>query len=159
MEKMIFMHLGAYFNSRLVATLCLPLFFISCTGSYAESISYEMPLTKQRQRVIFLQKKLQMAEKERKKVEEEVERLAEEIALAKLTLISRMVDDCEQEILQNPKKWSGVDTAGLFLKERESLHEMIQHGSYGFEAQLVLDKILQIITELSDGKAEAHKQL
>jgi len=134
------------------------LLLTSCTGSYLEDSSQEMPLTKQRQRVAFLQKKLQMAEKEQKKMTEELERLSEEVTLAKLSLISRLVSECEQEILHNPKKWSGVPTESLFLKERESLYEMIQTSSYSFEAQMVLDKILQIITELSDEKSTTYKK-
>ena len=132
--------------------LCICIFLVACTKSYTGSISYEMPLTKQKQRLLFLQKKLQMAEKEKNKREEEVDRLAEEVSLAQLSLFSKLVDECEQEILHNPKKWSKVQIEGLFLKERETLYELIQTSSYSFEAQLVLDKILQIITTLSDEK-------
>jgi hypothetical protein len=137
------------FSHRFIlwsACACL----VACTQSYTESSSYEMPLTKQRQRVTFLQKKLQMAEKERSRTEEEVERLGEELSLAKLSLISKLVEECSREIEHNPKKWSGVQAGDLFLKERETLYELIQTSSYSFEAQLVLDKILQIITNLSD---------
>jgi anti-sigma28 factor (negative regulator of flagellin synthesis) len=130
----------------------LPLFFalVSCAGlSYTETSSRELPLTKQKQRIAFLQKKLEMAEKEKKKVEAEVEHLSEEITQAKLAVITQLVNTFEEEMRRNPKKWSGQG-AHLFLKERESLCEMIQSGSYSFEAQMVLDKILQMITELSD---------
>jgi hypothetical protein len=127
-----------------------PLFFISCTGFHSEAALSDLSVPKQRQRITLLQKKLQMAEKEQKKIETEVEWLGEEISLAKLTLISKMVDDWEVEVKQNPKKWSGVQSGELFFKEREALHELIQKSSYSFEAQMVLDKILQIITELSD---------
>ena len=122
----------------------------SCTGSYLESSLSEPPISKQRQRIAHLQKKLQMAEKEQRKVEEEVGRLSEEVAMAKLSLISKIVNDLEVEIRRDPKKWIHGQRGELFLKEREGLYELIQDSPYSFEAQLMLDKILQIITELGD---------
>lgn len=139
----------------LLHASCLFL-FVSCTTSYSEGNLSDLPITKQRQRVTLLQKKLQMAEKEQKKIETEVEWLNEELALAKLTLISKLVDEFEVGVRQNPKKWNGAQTGHLFLKERESLYELIQTSSYSFEAQMVLDKILQLITELSELSKEAQ---
>lgn len=124
--------------------------FLSCTTSSVDAGLSDLSITKQRQRVTLLQKKLQMAEKEQKKIDMEVESLGEEIALAKLTLISKVVDEFEEGVRQNPQKWRGGQTGNLLLKERESLYELIQTSSYSFEAQMVLDKILQLITELSD---------
>jgi hypothetical protein len=135
---------------RFLVPMLFCFFLISCTSSYNEAVLQDLPLTKQRQRITFLQKKLQMAEREQKKIETEVEWLHEEISLAKLTVISKLVDDSEKEIQLNPKKWSKVQSETLFLKEREALYEMVQTSSYSFEAQLVLDKLLQMITELSD---------
>lgn len=129
-------------------------FSSSCTVSSLENHPQDLSLTKQKQRINFLQKKLQLAEKDLKKTEEEVECLTEELSLAKLNLTSKLVDELEEDIFQNPKKWKGSSGRELFLKERESLHEMIQTSSYSFEAQLLLDKILQIITTLSEEKGE-----
>lgn len=96
---------------------------------------------KQKQRIAVLQKKLESAEKEHKKVQIEVEKLASEIHEAQLALIRRQIDEAERK-----------KTASLFLEEREALYEMIQSGPSpaAFEAQVELDRILRIITELSD---------
>ena len=103
---------------------------------------------KQKQKIVSLQKKLEAAEKEQKKVEEEVTRLSEEISKAQLMLIRRQVDDLEKRI----QKTNVPEPSSLFMQERESLHRLIQEGPSpsSFEAQVELDRILRIITDLSN---------
>ena len=117
------------------------------------------PLLKQKQKLSSLEKKLDQAEKERREATEEVEKLQREIHQAHLALIQRQVEHYEkqlQKIQSEPEKYAHllrIETSGLFLKERELLHHVIQNGTApsASEAQLVLDRILRMITELGDG--------
>lgn len=118
---------------------------------------------KQRQKITALQKKLEIAEREQEKVFEEVEELRREMHLAQIHLIQRQVDDFLQEMEKyrdSPEalaKRLPYDLSSLFLTEREELHKMIQTGPSpsSFDAQVVLDQILRMITNLSD---DARKQ-
>jgi septal ring factor EnvC (AmiA/AmiB activator) len=110
----------------------------------------ELPPTKQKQKIAFLQKKLQLAEKEQRKLKAQVERLSDEMREAELAYIRKQIDDYEALIRKQPSKKADYDSADLFLSERERLHQMIQTSESSYEAQVVLDRILQLITELSD---------
>ena len=112
--------------------------------------SSNLPLTKQKQKIIFLQKKLELAEREEKKIHAEIERLGDEMRQTQLALIRKQVDEYEEQIRKQPKKKFDLDIGELFLNERDQLHRMIQSGASIYEAQIVLDRILQLITELSD---------
>lgn len=99
-----------------------------------------------------------MAEKEREKVSEEVEQLRREMEIAQLNLIRRQLDDFDREIRKDGdiqfflrKRLSG-DLSSLFSSERELLHKLIQSGPSptSFEAQVVLDQLLEQITRLVD---------
>jgi peptidoglycan hydrolase CwlO-like protein len=97
---------------------------------------------KQKQKIAVLQKKLESAEKEQKKIESDVERLCLAIDEAQLALIRRQLDDHEQR---------GEKASNLFKEEREALYRMIESGPSpsAFEAQVELDRILRLITECS----------
>ncbi|MBX7067345.1 MAG: hypothetical protein K1X28_08950 [Parachlamydiales bacterium] len=116
----------------------------ACIGGGGEQLLVQGPnAKKQRQKISNLQKKLEVASKEKEKAETEVERLQREIDEAKLALIRRQVDDYES---RKDKR------SALFMEEREALYRLIQSGdsAKAFEAQVELDRILRIITELSD---------
>lgn len=130
------------------------LVFASCSSRSSPAVVQELPPTKQKQKITLLQKKLQLAEKEEKKIHVQIERLSDEMHEAQLSLIRKQIDECEEMIRKNPKKKRELDSGELFLAEREQLHQMIQSGASTFEAQLVLDRILQLITELSDERSE-----
>lgn len=121
---------------------------------HSSSAVQELPPTKQKQKIALLQKKLHLAEKEEKKIRSQVERLSDEVHEARLGLIRKQIDEYEEIIRKNPKKKKDLDSGELFLEEREQLHRMIQGGISSFEAQIVLDRILQLITNLSDERAE-----
>jgi hypothetical protein len=114
--------------------------------------------TKQKQKIAFLQKKLELAEREQKKVEEDIEFLQEEMKQAELALVRRIVFETEEKLRkfeENPSnrwKFTENEISNLFLDEREILHRMIQAGPTpaSLEAQGVLDQILRMITSLSD---------
>lgn len=123
--------------------IVLILFLASCFNTAESPIVQGPSPKKQKQKIALLQKKLQLAEKEYKKAEDELQNLSSEIEQAQLTLIRRQVDDYERK-----KEKSPYD----FLAEREALYRMIQSGPTpaAFEAQVELDRILRIITEVSD---------
>lgn len=114
--------------------------------------------TKQKQKIAFLQKKLERAERDQKKAEEEVEFLNEEMKQAELALVRRIVYETEEKLRkfeENPSnryKFTENEVSNLFLDEREILYRMIQGDPTpaSIEAQGVLDQILRMITNLSD---------
>lgn len=117
--------------------------FTSCFSSNDYLLVQGPSPKKQKQKIAVLQKKLEFAEKEQKKIASDVERLATEIEEAKIALIRRQLDEYECRSDKAPT---------LFMEEREALYRMIQSGPSpaAFEAQVELDRILRIITELSD---------
>jgi hypothetical protein len=116
--------------------------------------------TKQKQKIAFLQKKIDRAEKEQKKIEETIELLQEEMQQAELILVRRMVLETEEKLRKfeedstNRSKYTDHEISNLFLEEREVLYRMIQSEPTpaSFEAQAVLDQILGLITTLADGR-------
>jgi hypothetical protein len=111
---------------------------------------HELAPTKQKQKIALLQKKLQLAEKEQKKWTTQIERLGDEMREAELAYIRKQVDDYKELIRKQPSKKADFDSVDLFCDEREKLHRMIQSKESTFEAQGILDRIFQLITELSD---------
>jgi septal ring factor EnvC (AmiA/AmiB activator) len=108
----------------------------------------ELAPTKQRQKIALLQKKLQLAEKEQRKMNAQVERLCDEMREAELAYIRKQVDNYEELIRKQPSKMADFEPADLFLDERERLHKMIHSSESVYEAQIVLDRILQLMTQL-----------
>lgn len=125
------------------------IFLTSCGLRTSPNVADLAP-TKQKQKIALLQKKLQLAEKEQKKIKAQVERLSDEMREAEIAYIRKQIDDYEEIIRKYPSKKADFDRADLFLEEREKLHRMIQSSESTYEAQIVLDRILQLITELSD---------
>lgn len=127
----------------------LLLFFLTSCFSSSEAPIAQVPnLKKQKQKIALLEKKLEQAEKAQRKALTEVEKLADEIDQAKLALIRRQIDKHEEKNAPAPT---------LFLEEREALYRMILDGPSpaALEAQVELDRILRLITELSDGQEKS----
>jgi hypothetical protein len=106
---------------------------------------------RQKQKLIVLQKKLEHAEKKQGSAQKEVEHLKDEMSQAELAVIRQAVEECEEKLARHYKT-DHEHVANLFLNERESLHKMIQSGAAptSFQAQVVLDQILRMITNLSE---------
>ncbi len=131
---------------RSILALCFLLFSLSSCFNEKESLIVQnLSPKKQKQKIAFLQKKLKIAEKEQQKIVSEVERISQEIDEAQIALIHKQLDEY--------KRREGQDMT-LFMEEREALYKMIQSGPSpsAFDAQVELDRILRIITELSDGE-------
>lgn len=127
-------------------------------GQGVETVQ-SMSLSKQKQRISLLQKKLEYAERGLKEAQEEVDLLNTELHESQLALIARQIENYEQQLrksLENPsRKFIGKaqeERGTPFLKERELLQQMMENGPspQAFEAQVVLDRILRMITELKD---------
>jgi len=123
--------------------IALIILLTSCFNMSEQMIVQGPSPKMQKQKIAVLQKKLESAEKAQKKIENSVEKLSFEIDEAQLALIRRQLDDHEINELKNTT---------LFAEERESLYKMIESGPSpsACEAQVVLDRILRMITELSD---------
>lgn len=126
------------------------LIFLASCGLRTSPNAQDLPPTKQKQKIALLQKKLQLAEREQRKIRAQVERLSDEMREVELAYIRKKIDDHEELIRKHPSKKADFDSTDLFVDEREKLHQMIQNSESIFEAQVVLDRILQLITELSD---------
>lgn len=135
------------------AFLLSTLFLTSClthrtTGEFAV-----LSPPRQKQKIVLLEKKLKRAEKEQREIQEEVDRLSSAVKEAQLALIRKQVEEYQDRLQSNPKKnIAQGDPSILFLKEREMLHKILSDGALTntFEAQHILDQILEMITTLSD---------
>ena len=117
-----------------------------------------LSVSRQKQRITLLQKKLQIAQKDLEEAQEQVSVLSKELQASQLALISRQIETYEQQAeksqglsFRNSFKIS-QDSNGLFIKEREMLEEMMESGPSpeSSQAQIVLDKVLRLITESQD---------
>lgn len=138
----------------------IPLLFLTSCFSLVDEppLVQSAPVRKQKHQIALLQKKLATAEASQKKAVAEVEKIQEEIWQTQLALIRKQVDRYEKQLEEarhNPQKWASLasaDPTALFFSEREELHQIIRTGPSpaAFDAQFELDRILRLITQLSD---------
>lgn len=148
---------------RKIITGCL--FLTGCMSNSVfhlgegQEVVHPLSVTKQKQRIALLQKKLENAERDLKNVQEEVEHLNSELHQSQLALIAKQIENYELQIRKIQADPSRLVRNGAqeekmtpFLKEREMLQQMMESGPSpeAFEAQVVLDRILRMITELRD---------
>lgn len=117
---------------------------LSACVSTVEPLLVQGPVLKrQKQKVLNLRKKLEATAGEKEKMERRAEELQREIDEAELALIKHQIDEYER----HPQK-----EISLFIEEREALYRLMQTegSSHSADAQIELDRILRIITELSD---------
>jgi hypothetical protein len=119
----------------------------SCTSFQAQEGFFTHSTKKQRQKMIVLQKKLEQAERQKQRVGETVEVLRSQIRDTELALIRKSVEKNIKTVAESQKLPSD-----LFVAERETLYKIIQEGVYpsSFEAQVVLDQILEMITNMKE---------
>ncbi len=137
-----------------VLSLCL--FVSSCTvreqinGQTTFLSGYDR---KQKQKVVVLQKKLDMAERALEKSQDEVDYLRANLCDAQLESIELQIEHIERKWQLDPVALSQTlyaDTASLFLEERETLYQILQMGLSVHRAQSLIDRILQLITQVND---------
>jgi hypothetical protein len=108
---------------------------------------------KQKQKVILLAKRLAHKEKELLREQEETDSLRLHLSEAELDLIELELGQLEKKWEENPRRLKETVKSGnvdLFLDEREKLYRFIQSGPYSYRARALLDRILQLITQLGD---------
>jgi galactokinase/mevalonate kinase-like predicted kinase len=93
-----------------------------------------------------LQSQLIHAERALLKDQEEVDRLRAQLYEAELVAIEKRIDFFERTWQIQSIQHSNA----LFLKEREILHRIIQSGPFAARASDLLDRILHLITQVSD---------
>lgn len=116
----------------------------SC-GMRTSSNVYDLPLTKQKQKVVLLQKKIQIAKKEQQRISQHLQKLNEDMCDTQLACIRKKIDYYEDLFRKDHKKCAYFDISEAFIKELEVLQEMIQRDCATFEAHVLLERILQII--------------
>lgn len=108
---------------------------------------------KQKQKVVVLQKKLALAERTLAKAQAEAEDLRGLLYDAELDSIESRVAILERRWQIDPVALSQVlyqETARFFLEEREILYQILQAGVSVHRAQNLIDRILQLITQIND---------
>lgn len=110
---------------------------------------------KQKQKVLFLQKKLLVAEREFLREQEDLEALRNALCDAQLSLIESELERLENRWRSDPAELTSAffcDAPLLLFEEREQLYRIIQAGPDVPRAQNLLDRILQMITQVSDSE-------
>lgn len=100
-------------------------------------------LSQENQPIASLQKKLEIASKKREEAEEKVAELKRTVQKQQLASIKKRIDKYEKQI----GKMDPIQEDS-FAQERETLHELIESSEFSADAQVELDRILRIITEL-----------
>jgi DNA repair exonuclease SbcCD ATPase subunit len=135
------------------------LLLTSCTVKQGSDAAFEWPVDrKQRQKIAFYHKKLESAERALSKTQEEVDLLRHQIWQAELKAIETQVKALEERWKGDPYGLSRqlADVSLLFIDERETLHRITQDSPFAPHAQQLLDRILQLITQLSDSEVRMH---
>lgn len=106
-----------------------------------------------KQKAALLQKKLDKAQHTLSEDEKTIERLRLQLCEAELNAIESKVKSFESQWLSNPQRLIQSvrpEFSKLFLEERETLSRIIHGGADVQRAQALLDRVLQLITQLSD---------
>ena len=150
---------------NIIGIISIGLFLTGCMSNSAfhlgegQEVVQTLSVTKQKQRITLLQKKLENAERELKNVQDEVDHLHSELHQSQLALIAKQIENYElqmRKIQTDPSRLvrptAQEEKLAPFLKEREMLQHMMENGPspQAFEAQIVLDRILRMITEIRD---------
>lgn len=134
--------------------LSIALLLTGCFAhDFSDAIIGTAPDPKQKQKVEHLQKKMIAAEKKASDAEAETVRLKSALAEAQLICIEKQIAQLEKKWNQNPLRVAALvrkEGLDLFSIEREILHEIVQSGESVSQAQNLLDRILQMITLVSD---------
>jgi hypothetical protein len=147
---------------KKITFLLVSLFLASC--SVREQIAAQTAFLsghdrKQKQKVFVLQKKLEMSERTLAKSQDEVDLLLGHLCDAQLESIELQVEQLERRWQIDPISLSQTlyaETSRLFLDERETLYQILQRGICVHRAQNLIDRILQLITQVNDCAARTY---
>jgi hypothetical protein len=113
---------------------------------------HSQPERKFKQKAQVMRKKLTKAEQALAEEQKTIELMRSELFDAELNAIESQVERLEKRWKHNPASLTMLmqcDIAKLFLDERETLNRMIRANENTLRAQNLLDRILQLITQLS----------
>ena len=134
--------------------VCL-LLFASCSFVPSSYGPLAIVNRKQKHKAALLQKKLAVAERKLQETQEETDRLRQALCEAELNAIETDLDQLEQKWQTSPEQLATSlrgEAPSLFLEERQMLHTIIDLDQSSMRAQFLLDRFLQLITQLSDTK-------
>lgn len=139
----------------------LPVLFWLCSCSRHQEASFAMSLNKEA-KLQSLQKKISKAEAEQQKAERKLKQLEIKFYAKNLEIIERRITEFavfRKRLEKKPGLWRkfiGSELNRLFLQERKALVAIIEKcPQMSLHAEHTLNKILQIITELSQKDAAA----
>ena len=104
-------------------------------------------------KAVVLQKKLASAERTLKEDQSTIEHLRGAVCDAELNAIESQIENLEMKWRSDPQKVAQSlrrEVSVLLLDERETLNRIITNGPDVTRAQVLLDRILQLITQMSD---------
>jgi hypothetical protein len=128
----------------------------SCSAAKTEPVSmslYSSSNQKLKQKAAVLQKKLEKAKRSLSEEEKAIDRLRSQVCDAELDAIEVKVSNFEKRWKCDPVRLAQSlrkDVGVLFLEDREVLTRIIRSGPDSPRAQDLLNRILEVITQLSD---------
>lgn len=133
----------------------LLVFFVTSCASRQEPATpisfYEPQEGKLKQKTVNLQKKLEIAEKNIIEDQQILDRLRAQLCDAEMNIIEVKVENYEKKWRSNPDRFAQLGP-DLFLNDRETLNRIIRTGISTQKAQLLLDRVLELITQISETK-------
>jgi hypothetical protein len=108
---------------------------------------------KLKQKAAIFQKKLEKAQRTLSEDEKTIERLRSQLCEAELNAIESKLESFESQWKSNPQRLIQSirpEFSKIFLDERETLSRIIHAGPDVHRARVLLDRVLQLITQLSD---------
>ncbi|MBF8262919.1 MAG: hypothetical protein HW387_584 [Parachlamydiales bacterium] len=132
------------------------LFLCACSARQEPSalaVFHEPTDIRLKQKALLLQKKLSKAQHALTEDERAIERLRSLLCEAELNAIEAKVESFEKKWHTEPHRITQSlrkEVPCLFHEERATLSRIIRGGPDIFRAQVLLDRILQLITQLSD---------
>jgi len=132
-------------------SILLALLFTSCTHLPVSNALVSHNGKKQKQRIAAIEKKIGQIEEDLSQKGKEIEILRKEKKKAELEFIKDKVEQHEEELRSFREGRGKVRKEISFAEEREVLHQLIQDGPSptSYEARLLLDQLLRIITSWS----------
>ena len=125
-----------------------------------QSVFHPQGDVKLKQKAVLLQKKLDKAQRTLSEDEKAIGRLRTQLCEAELNAIESKLEIFESQWRTNPQrliKGLRAEFSKLFLDEREALSRIIHGGTDVRRAQALLDRVLQLITQLSDSESLTAK--
>lgn len=153
-----------YMKKKILNQLGLLAFLVigtACSQKHeasTQSVVHYQVDPKLKQKAVTLQKKLGRAERTLSEDQQSIDRLRHQLCEAELNFIESKLENLEKKWKVDPQRLiqsARAHVSNLFIEEREVLIRIIQRGPETSRAQVLLDRILQLITEMSNSIEKA----